>query len=153
MNVTYDSEEDYLTKEVYARYGLAMYFAQCIEHGIVNTLCYFDLLPHAKPTDTVFEFDLFMDKHFATTMGKMIRSLEATTKVSTDLSALLNQTKNNRNFLAHNYFRERALEFKTKEGCLKMIEELKLIESQFNETDKALDKLIDWGKVSPSIKK
>tara|TARA_R110001583_G_C5419106_1_gene387649 strand:- start:39 stop:200 length:162 start_codon:yes stop_codon:yes gene_type:complete len=32
-------------KDVYAHFGLAMYLAQVLEHGIVNALVYTDLIP------------------------------------------------------------------------------------------------------------
>lgn len=32
-------------KEVYARFGLAVYFAQVLEHGLVNALVILDLIP------------------------------------------------------------------------------------------------------------
>ena len=37
-------------KTVYAHFGAAMYFAQCLEHGLVNALVYLDLIPnHPRP--------------------------------------------------------------------------------------------------------
>lgn len=38
-------DEDEHVKEVYARFGLAVYFAQVLEHGLVNALVILFLLP------------------------------------------------------------------------------------------------------------
>ena len=32
-------------KTVYAHYGLALYLAQCLEHGLANALVYVNLIP------------------------------------------------------------------------------------------------------------
>ena len=70
-------EESSQIKDVYAHYGLAMYLAQYLEHGIVNALLYTKLIPQEKPRAGVtrgfnsvdFEkrFDIFMDEQFELT--------------------------------------------------------------------------------------
>ena len=67
-------------KTVYAHFGLAMYLAQVLEHGLVNALVYVDLLPSraGKPLlrkQWESEYDSFTAGHFQTTLGKMIHSL------------------------------------------------------------------------------
>ncbi len=72
-------EESSQIKDVYAHYGLAMYLAQCLEHGIVNALLYTKLIPQEKSRAGVtrgfnsvdFEkrFDIFMDEQFELTLG------------------------------------------------------------------------------------
>jgi hypothetical protein len=132
---------DELVKEVYAHFGLAMYLAQCLEHSLVNALCCFDLMPNKKTWQTKSDFDLFMDKNFETTMGKMISNFKRVTQIPSDLSDLLSEAKDNRNFLAHNYFREHAAEFVTVDGCNKMIVELQSIQMFFDKVEEVLEKL------------
>jgi len=36
-------DESWQTREVYAKYGLAMYLAQCLETGLVNLLVYLEV--------------------------------------------------------------------------------------------------------------
>ncbi|GLQ49901.1 hypothetical protein ACFFJT_00900 [Dyella flava] len=42
--VEYEDQEDPAFKRICARYGLAMYFVQVLEHGIANALVWIDLL-------------------------------------------------------------------------------------------------------------
>ena len=42
--MTDDPESEHI-KEVYARFGLALYYAQVLEHAIVNALVVVDLIP------------------------------------------------------------------------------------------------------------
>lgn len=35
-------------KEIYANFGLAVYQAQCLEHGLVNALVLLDLIPNRR---------------------------------------------------------------------------------------------------------
>jgi len=41
-------DEDEHVKEVYARFGLAVYYAQVLEHGLVNALVVLDLIPNRR---------------------------------------------------------------------------------------------------------
>ena len=73
-----DSEESEHVKEGYARFGLAVYSGQVLEHGLVNALLILHLLPTRRhltrtASEWAAEVDAFMDRHFETTMGRMIR--------------------------------------------------------------------------------
>jgi hypothetical protein len=93
MHEPHDADGEQV-KEVYARFGLAVYFAQVLEHGIVNALVILDLIPSrrhlARSADEWgSEVDAFMDRHFQATMGRMMRNLRDTTQVDDDLEQLL----------------------------------------------------------------
>lgn len=134
-----DSEE--LAKEVYAHFGLAIYFAQILEHGLVNALVYADLLQNRKPNQTVEDFDLFMDTNFEKTMGELIQSFKKHVSVPTEFDQLLLDVRTKRNFLAHRYFRARAKEFVTEGGSKRMIVELEAARDLFIRTDAALSEM------------
>ena len=145
MDETYDEDEH--VKEVYAYFGLAIYFSQVLEHGLVNSLVFLDLLPrragHPVPNEKWFkEFDAFMDQHFETTLGKMIRSLKNVISVPQDLESLLAVALEKRNFLAHHYFKDRSIEFMTKIGRDKMIIELQEARTLFKHADDQLDEVV-----------
>ena len=112
-------------KETYAHFGLASYLAQVLEHGLVIALVYADMIPNRKPNQTRVDFDLFLDKHFETTMGKMIQNFKKHVAVPLEFEQLLLDARTKRNFLAHHYFRERADDFMKEAGREKMILELK----------------------------
>jgi hypothetical protein len=63
--------------------------------------------------------------------------------VSEDFNIILLEAKEKRNFLAHDYFRERAYDFMTNEGCLGMIAELKSILQLLEDADQQLEKIVD----------
>jgi hypothetical protein len=142
-----DETDDEHVKEVYARFGLALYFAQVLEHGIVNALVILDLIPSRRHTarsaaewgDVV---DQFMSQHFEDTMGRMIRDLRAVTNVPQDLEGLLRDALKRRNWLAHHFFRERASEFMSARGRDLMIREVEECRAAFELADERLDQIV-----------
>jgi hypothetical protein len=140
-----DAEET--TKEVYARFGLAMYYAQVLEHGLVNAMVCLQLLPNMRAVARDHEqwsvaIDGFMDRQVQTTLGQMIKAFGGGSDVPPDLERLLRRALEKRNWLAHHYFRERADEFVTHDGRLRMISELEIVRKLLDDADRALDLFI-----------
>lgn len=130
-------------KTVYAQFGLALYLAQVLEHGLANALMFAELLPRraGKPVprkEWEAEFDAFMDRQFEQTLGRLIRGLRSVTSVPTDLEGLLTDALNTRNFLTHHFFRERAEHFMSRDGREKMIQELERAQKLFDAADERL---------------
>jgi recombinational DNA repair ATPase RecF len=137
----YDANEH--VKAVYAHFGLAVYSAQVLEHGLANALVCAELLPRRAGKPTVrkqweAEFDTFINQQFEQTLGRLIRSLKAAAPVPDDLETLLAAALGRRNFLAHHYFRERAEEFITRDGRERMITELREAQKLFESADDRL---------------
>lgn len=80
-----------------------------------------------------------MDRHFEQTLGRMLRSLQSLTSISKDLECLLCEALTKRNWLAHDYFRDRATDFMNEQGRNCMIQELQEAQSLFKEADNALE--------------
>jgi hypothetical protein len=142
--IMHDRDEDDQVKEVYARFGLAVYFAQVLEHGLVNALVILDLIPSrrhlARSADEWgVEVDAFMDRHFQATMGRMMGSLRAVTQVGEDLEQLLHEALSKRNWLVHDFFRERATEFMSATGREQMLSEVDRCRHLFQSADKRLE--------------
>ena len=132
------------SKEVYARFGLALYHAQVLEHGLVNALVFLDLIPSrraqvASASSWPQLLNGFMDRHFEDTMGQMLRSLAAVTAVPSELEGLLRDALQRRNWLAHDFFRERATEFLTSAGRDQMLAEVDECRFSFQTADRGLD--------------
>ena len=141
----YDEGEH--VKEVYARFGLAVYFAQVLEHGLVNALIILDLIPsrhHLARSRKEWgaEVDMFMDRHFETTMGRMMKNLRDVTEVPPELDILLHDALKKRNWLAHDYFRERAKEFMLPTGREQMLREVDECRNLFQAADKQLESIV-----------
>jgi hypothetical protein len=136
-------DEDEQIKDVYARFGLAIYFAQVLEHGIVNALLVLGLIPtrrHLAPSkeDWAKEVDAFMDRHFEDTMGRLMNSLRSITTLGDDLESLLRKALGKRNWLVHDFFRERAEEFNSGAGRQEMLKEIDGCRELFQAADASL---------------
>jgi hypothetical protein len=137
-------DEDDHHRCVYAHFGLAIYCAQCLEHGLVNAFIYLDLIPnHPRPVPSTEAWqrsvDGFMDREFEKTLGQLIRKLGEITSVPPGLASRLDNALRQRNWLAHDYFRERATGWLTEEGRNQMVSELQECQRLFLEADKLLD--------------
>jgi hypothetical protein len=137
-----DDRDEHI-KTVYAHFGLAMYLAQVLEHGLVSALVFLELLP-MRAGDPLprkaweAEFDTFMERNFQATLGRMIKNLKAAAAVPCDLEALLADALGKRNFLAHSYFRDHADDLMSFVGRNKMIEELEIAQTLFIRADELL---------------
>jgi hypothetical protein len=134
-------------KEVYAHFGLSIYLAQVFEHGIVNALVYADLVPRragkvSSKEQWASEFDIFMEGNFEHTLGKLIKIFQNHVTTPVALEQTLKETLKLRNFLAHGFFRERAVEFVSFQGREKMLKELERAQQQFERADKELEAVV-----------
>lgn len=130
-------------KNVYAHFGLAMYFAQVLEHGLANAMMSAQLLPQragrpVKKKEWEAEFDAFMNEQYQQTLGRLIRALKNSTSVPSSLEGLLAEALERRNYLTHHYFRERAEAFMSWKGREQMIEELQGAQELFDLADSRL---------------
>ena len=136
-----DETEHY--KSVYAEFGLAIYLAQCLEHGLVNALIYIDLIPNrSRAAESLEEwgalFDSYISDRFSLTLGRLIGELKKITDVEQGLSDRLKAALSSRNFLAHHFFRERAELFLSEAGRNSMLEELAEAQELFQSVETQL---------------
>lgn len=109
-------------REVFARFGLAMYHSQCLEHqlGLMLASMFNRQFLEVPPEDR----DAFYDRKLSKTLGQMVRALKNTISVPPTLEDRLNKAVDFRNWLAHRYFRERAREILSLREREHMISEL-----------------------------
>ena len=140
-----DDPKSVQIREVYSRFGLAMYMAQVLEHGMVNALLVLRLLPtmreHADRTSWDDAFVSFYDSELAKTFGNMVKALEGA-EVPSDMLDRLRAAKVHRDHLAHRFFREHDLDFMTQPGRTKMIAECEDLIELFGSLDKDLEALV-----------
>ena len=139
--------EDDHHKEVYARFGLAVYQAQVLETGLIQALVALDFLPTnashiSEKIDWSQKFDSFYDERAALTMGNLIKALRKLTSVPDDLEEQLRTALEERKFLVHHYFRERIMLFTTKIGRDKMIEDFTRCGKVFIAADRRLEEIV-----------
>ncbi len=135
--------ESALTREVFARYGLAMYMAQVLEHSIVNALIVLRFLPtrphHSSKESWEAAFDDFYNNEFGKTLGNMINTLDRLDIVPQHLVLQLRSIKKNRDVLAHSFFREHDLKFETQAGRVEMIAFCESAIAEFKAADEELE--------------
>ena len=133
-------------REVYSRFGLAMFSAQVLEHGMVNALLVLKLMPsmksYADRSSWDEAFDRFYDFELAKTFGNMVRTLEQTGAFSAELIERLRAAKTGRDHLAHRFFRDRDLEFMTREGRTRMILECEGLIELFQFLDSEVEAIV-----------
>ncbi len=133
-------DESWQTREIYAKYGLAMYLAQCLETGLVNLLVYLEVKDGDKINSV--DIDLFMEENYEKTLGRLINSLKQAMEISENLETELKGLLEIRNCLAHRYFRVKAIDFMKKDGRQHMLSELESVISKLQNGDKKIDSII-----------
>ena len=130
-------------RETFARYGLAMYHAQCVEKSLailVSSVFNKEFLP--SPPDQRGEIQ---NGIFSKTIGRLSKRLEKQITIPPNLGKTLENALQKRNWLAHDYFWERAGELLTNRGREKMITELTDLSDLFSKLDVHLEKIYsDW---------
>jgi hypothetical protein len=133
--------DDDLAREVYAHFGLCMYVAQVFETGLINILTALD---NAKSGQATAEnFDRLYKKHEALTFGNLMNALSKHNFVPELLMKEARDLKNERDHLAHRFFRHHDLDFVTKAGCDVMIKLLVERRDHFAALDQKISKLLD----------
>jgi hypothetical protein len=140
-----DDEDAVQIREVYSRYGLAMYQVQVLEHGMVNAVIVGRMLPTMRrhPNRSAWEdaFDRAYDIELAKTFGNMLRALE-TLNFPEELLKRLRSAKTERDRLAHRFFREHDRDFLSRAGRTRMIAECEDAIEMFSTIDADLEERI-----------
>ena len=131
--------------EVFARYGVAMYHAQCVEKSLailVSAVFNKEFLP-----SDLDRRDEILDEVFSKTIGKLLTRMRKQVSVPPNLENTLHGARQKRNWLAHEYFWERAGELQTRRGRDKLIHELTEVSGFFSKVDARLVSIYErWGK-------
>lgn len=118
-------DENILTREVYARFGLAMYMAQVLEHGMVNAAIVLHTLPtiskHSDRDSWISSLEQAFQAGLKLTYGNLLKPLKASSQFPPALYDRLSAAKEDRDILAHRFFRLNDLAFMSREGRTSMI--------------------------------
>lgn len=126
-------DHNYQVREVYAQYGLSSYLGQVMERGVVNLLTLHANVESRNPTQQ--SFDLFFKKFAAYTLGRLIEAVEKTFPAEVGTIAALRRALPIRNFLAHNFFWDRAAQFMSFLGREAMLSEILSMHEPFESAD------------------
>jgi Mn-containing catalase len=128
-------------REVFEKYGLAMYYVQCVERSLAMLISSVFNKDFISSSPNIR--DGFYNQAFSRTLGRLIKELEMKITMPPNLKENLIHTLNKRNWLVHNYFYERAGEILTSKGREKMINELTELMESFERVDNHLESIID----------
>ncbi|MGN6237885.1 hypothetical protein [Dyella sp.] len=138
----YGDRADPPFKRLCARYGLAMYFVQVLEHGIVNALVWLDLHGKTGGRWSPEQYDAYYDARFSETLGELTKRLAKRGQIPDDLLARLNEANRRRRLLAHHFFREAADDVAL-EQVDRLIAGLEGDRQFFHDTDRMLEAFLE----------
>ena len=124
---------------MYARFGLAVYIAQCIETGLVNLLVALKLKDRHKITRA--DIVSFRENNYEKTLGTLITYLRQSMNISDDFEKELREALEIRNYLVHRYFRVNAIDFSNENGRIRMLSEINSYTSGLEQLDKKIDSI------------
>lgn len=124
-------------KDVYAYFGYVMYRAQCVEQSIIQLIIFFDFFQkHATSMKSAGEwaknYDQFDGYLSAKTMGQLVKNLVSLGAVAQDIEEKLRFALKKRNWLAHKFYVDHAMNFVSENGRDLMIQELQECGEQFD---------------------
>lgn len=135
------SDDAHQNREIFARYGLAMYHAQCVEKSLaILVSCVFNK-EFLKSTRNRREE--IQDEEFSKTMGRLLNRLKNQITIPPNLEKNLFESLKKRNWLAHDYFLERGIQMMAPQGKEKMIEELTSLSDYCSKLDAHLTKIYE----------
>jgi hypothetical protein len=131
--------DDWEQREVYAHFGVAIYFCQVVETGLVNYLL---VLRRMTETDDISEVeadDLFVEL-FGNTLGRNISNVKRILGERGDwvLADQMADTLRLRNELVHHWMRKRVMQQGNSENRLAMIGELRDATAKLQDADRVL---------------
>jgi hypothetical protein len=126
-------------REIYAKFGLATYFCQVLEAGLVTYLVLLRQSTEGGET-TIKEVDGLYAELFGKTLGQNIANVKRLFREEDKwvLDGKMAAALALRNELAHRWMRERVMQQSTSENRLAMIEELDEASAVLQEADRAV---------------
>jgi hypothetical protein len=110
-------DDDEQAREVYARAGLALYYAQVFEQGMIHTV-YARQIVNGTITAEFNTADAFHRVVDSQTAGTILARLRRHLSLDPELDAMCTEALRLRNFLAHHFFSERSELFFSQQGRL-----------------------------------
>ena len=122
--------------EVHRCFGAAMDQAQNVEFSLANMFLSSKLPERHKKKRS--ELDAMSEEQSGKTMGRLLKDVIKACGLSPEVIERLSKALDTRNMLAHRYFRERTIEFMSKNGRRTMIQELMEMEKELSEVNTIL---------------
>ncbi|MEV7593108.1 hypothetical protein AB0O42_22850 [Streptomyces sp. NPDC089922] len=135
-----EQEDGTDVKTTFAFYGLAMYHANVLEHGLVNALALARVMEAREQAEQLLRDP--WEQRFKDTMKELVRRARRHAGGDEGLVEALTFAADRRNHLAHDFWRVRAEDFCSDAGRAEMITELRTDHERFQETDGRLHDVV-----------
>ena len=132
-----DSPADWEQRQVYAHFGLAIYFCQTLETALVNYLVLVRALSSEQPFGEA-EVDALFERLFGGTFGRNLSEVRDVIGKDWVLADEMARALRLRNDLVHHWMRDRALDQGTTAKRKAMVEELVAAQAQLQQADTQL---------------
>ncbi|MGW4824049.1 hypothetical protein ACWEP4_35185 [Streptomyces sp. NPDC004227] len=126
-------------REVYARFGLAVYSAQVLETGIANLISFTELIA-GRPT-TVEDFDVRIKRLWTRTLGALLKEVESGSMLGRGELDLCQQALAERNRITHRFWRESIENTVTPWGRQRLLDQVDAARRLFIRANDASDEM------------
>ncbi|MEX2416310.1 MAG: hypothetical protein WD424_09215 [Paenibacillaceae bacterium] len=133
-----DYDENEHSKEGYAYFGLAVYYVQVLEHQLVNMIVLLRKTQGKILKEN--DLDVLYARKFSNTMGQLINEIKQLFDLHSDEMDELKEILKVRNFIVHDYFKERIALTVTRTGRNEIINEFQVFVDRIKRLDKKLEK-------------
>ncbi|MNH85913.1 hypothetical protein D3C87_208230 [compost metagenome] len=115
-------------KELFSYFGLAVYYSQALEQQLANLIMLMKVADGKVPSEEDFA-ELFQLK-LSSSLGQLVREIQHNFSFSEEETEQLTRLWKQRNYIVHDYFKERIHETFTQVGRSAMIKELKAFKDE-----------------------
>ncbi|EHB67257.1 hypothetical protein [Paenibacillus lactis] len=116
------------SKELFAYFGLAVYYSQALEQQLANLLMLIKLSQGNVPSEEDFA-ELYQRK-LSSSLGQLVYEIQHYFPFSEEETVQLKKVWKQRNYIVHDYFKERIHETFSPAGRSRMIRELTAFKDQ-----------------------
>ncbi|BFH63766.1 hypothetical protein [Paenibacillus azoreducens] len=126
------------SKELFAYFGLAVYYSQALEQQLVNLLVLMKISQGDIPTEEDL-VDIYYRK-LSNSLGQLVQEIQHHFPFTPEETAQLKDVWKQRNYIVHDYFKERIQETFSPAGRSRMIRELSSFKRQAQDLERKLQK-------------
>lgn len=116
------------SKELFAYFGLAVYYSQALEQQLANLLMLIKLSQGNVPSEE--DFTQLYQRKLSSSLGQLVREIQHYFPFSEEETVQLKEVWKQRNYIVHDYFKERIHETFSPAGRSRMIRELTAFKEQ-----------------------
>ncbi|CAM2886163.1 hypothetical protein PASE110613_05995 [Paenibacillus sediminis] len=110
------------SRELFMYFGLAVYYSQALEQQLANLIMLMKLADGKVPSEE--DFSELYQRKLSSSLGQLVQEIQHNFEFSAEETAQLRAIWKQRNYIVHDYFKERIQETFTAEGRMRMIQEL-----------------------------